>query len=111
MIRERRLKRHLNIRKKIKGTTERPRVAVYRSSQHIYAQLIDDRSGKTIAFESDLKVIDGTKVEKATKIGEQLAKVALGKKITKVVFDRGGFKFHGRVAALAAGLRKGGLEF
>ena len=106
-----RLGRHKSIRKFIKGSSERPRLAVFRSAQHIYAQLIDDQKGVTIAASSDLKIKSGTKKEKAGKIGEDLAKLALGKKIKKIVFDRGGFRYHGRVAALADGARKGGLEF
>lgn len=103
--------RHLKVRKKITGTTVRPRVAVFRSGQHIYAQIIDDTSGKTLAFESDLKLKTGTKKDRATQVGELLAKKAVQSKIKAIVFDRGGFLYHGRVEAVAAGLRKGGLEF
>ena len=90
---------------------DRPRVAVFKSGQHIYAQIIDDKAGKTLVSESDLKVKEGTKKERATKVGEILAGKAAKAKITKVVFDRGGFAYHGRVASLAEGLRKGGLQF
>jgi large subunit ribosomal protein L18 len=106
-----RLQRHTKVRKKISGTNERPRVAIFRSAQHIYAQIIDDMQNKTLAAESDLKLKTGKKAERATQVGELLAKKALSQKITKVVFDRGGFLYHGRVKALADGLRKGGLEF
>lgn len=103
--------RHLKVRKNIKGTTERPRLAVFKSAQHIYAQIIDDTKGVTLVAESDLKLDKGTKTEKAAVVGENLAKKALKAKVGKIVFDRGGFKYHGRISALAAGARKGGLEF
>ena len=111
MYKTKRLARHTKVRKKISGTSERPRVAVFRSTQHIYAQIIDDSMNKTLVSESDLKVKTGNKSEKATSVGENLAKKALAQKIGKVVFDRGGFLYHGRVKALAEGLRKGGLDF
>lgn len=103
--------RHKKVRKNVSGTPARPRVAVFRSSQHIYAQIIDDSKAVTLISESDLKSKNGTKKERAVMVGENLAKKAVVKKIKKVVFDRGGYKYHGRVAALAEGLRKGGLEF
>jgi large subunit ribosomal protein L18 len=103
--------KHKRIRKTIFGNMDRPRVAVFRSGQHIYAQIIDDNKGATLVAESDLKVTTGTKKEKAMKVGETLAQKAIKAKITKVVFDRGGFAYHGRVASLAEGLRKGGLQF
>jgi len=103
--------KHKRVRKTIFGNMDRPRVAVFKSGQHIYAQIIDDLEGKTLAAESDLKVKAGTKKEKAMKVGESLAQKAVKAKITKVVFDRGGFAYHGRVASLAEGLRKGGLQF
>lgn len=106
-----RVSKHKRVRKNIFGTAEKPRVAVFKSGQHIYAQIIDDNSGKTLASESDLKVKAGTKTEKATKVGETLAQKAVKAKITKIIFDRGGFAYHGRVAAVAEGLRKGGLQF
>lgn len=103
--------KHRRVRKTIFGNIDRPRVAVFRSGQHIYAQIIDDNAGKTLVAESDLKVKEGTKKEKAMKVGESLAQKAIKAKISKVVFDRGGFAYHGRVASLAEGLRKGGLQF
>lgn len=112
-----RVKRHTKIRKKIAGTKDCPRLAVFRSSKHIYVQLIDDLSHKTLASTSDLKVKSGaggaksTKTEKAYEIGKQIAQKALKLKIKKIVFDRGGFLYHGRVEQLAKGAREGGLEF
>lgn len=106
-----RLQKHKKIRKKVSGTESRPRVVVFKSDQHIYAQLINDEAQKTLVASSDLKVKDGTKTEKAMKVGEELAKKIIKKNITQVVFDRGGFRYHGRIAALAQGLRKGGLQF
>ena len=103
--------KHKRVRKTLFGNMDRPRVAVFKSGQHIYAQIIDDLKGKTLVAESDLKIKEGTKKEKATKVGETLAGKAIKAKITKVVFDRGGFAYHGRVAAVAEGLRKGGLQF
>lgn len=103
--------KHQRVRKKITGTSDRPRLAVFRSHQHIYSQIIDDSKGQTLAAASDLKLENGTKKEKAQIVGETLAKVALKKNIKEVVFDRGGFIFHGRVAAVAEGARKGGLKF
>lgn len=102
---------HKRVRKAVVGNEARPRVAVFKSSQHIYAQIIDDSAHKTLVSESDLKIEKGTKTEKATTVGEKLAEKALKAKIKAVVFDRGGFRYHGRVQALAEGLRKGGLEF
>lgn len=105
---------HLRVRKKIKGTGSRPRLSVFRSLKYIYASLINDESGKTLFFASE-KEIKGikklSKKEKAEKIGELIAKKALKKKISRVVFDRGGYKYHGRVKALAEGARKAGLKF
>jgi large subunit ribosomal protein L18 len=111
MYKTKRIQRHTKIRKKITGTGERPRVAIFRSTQHIYAQIIDDAQSKTLVAESDLKIKSGKKSDKATQVGESLAKKAIAQKISKVVFDRGGFSYHGRVKALAEGLRKGGLDF
>lgn len=111
MLKNKRIARHKSIRRKISGTQDRPRVAIYRSTQHIYAQIINDAEGKTIVFSSDLKIEKGSKSEKAKQVGVNLAEQALKKKIEKVVFDRGGIKYHGRVAALAQGLREGGLKF
>jgi large subunit ribosomal protein L18 len=103
--------RKARVRSRITGTAGRPRLSVYKSSVHIYGQLIDDDKQKTLVAMSDLKIKEGKKTEKAAKVGEELAKKALAKKIKKVTFDRNGFKYHGRVKALAEGARKGGLEF
>ncbi|MBW7452815.1 50S ribosomal protein L18 [Paenibacillus sepulcri] len=111
-----RLKRHLRVRKKINGTVQRPRLAVFRSSKHIYAQLIDDVQGVTIASAStlDKEVTDvgnGGNVESARKIGELIAERAKAKGVEKVVFDRGGYLYHGRIQALADAAREAGLQF
>lgn len=105
-----RIKRHITIRKRVKGTAEAPRLAVFRSSAHIYAQIIDDTTGKTLVAETDLK-LKGTKKQKAFEVGKNIAAKALKSKIEKVVFDRGGFIYHGRVAELSRGAREGGLKF
>jgi large subunit ribosomal protein L18 len=103
--------RHLRVRKKVSGTADRPRLVVFRSDKHIYAQLVDDDAGRTIATVSSLKVAAGKKTEKAAEVGKQVAAVAKDKGINRVVFDRGGYKYHGRVKAVADGAREGGLEF
>lgn len=104
--------RKARVRAKIIGSADRPRLSVFRSSVHIYAQIINDNLGKTLVSASDLVLKEkGKKTEMAEKVGEALAKKAIAKKIKKIVFDRNGFKFHGRVKALAEGARKGGLEF
>lgn len=107
--------RHRRVRAKLFGTHARPRLAVSRSVMHIQAQIIDDEKGATLVGISDqtLSTAKGktTKSDRARAIGEAIAKQAREKGITKVVFDRGGFRFHGRIAALAEGARKGGLEF
>jgi large subunit ribosomal protein L18 len=104
--------RHKRIRAKISGAKERPRLSVFRSNKHIFLQLIDDSAGKTLVSASDLKMKKkGTKTEIAKEVGKELAKLAKAKKIKKVVFDRGGYKYHGRVKASAEGAREGGLEF
>jgi large subunit ribosomal protein L18 len=112
--REARVRRHRRVRKKVRGTAERPRLAVHRSNRNISAQIIDDRSGRTLAAasttEPDLRNGAGTTAA-AGQVGEKLAERAKAAGITAVVFDRGGFIYHGRVAALADGARKGGLEF
>lgn len=105
-----RKKRHIRIRKYLSGTSARPRLAVFRSNTHVYAQLIDDSKGVTLIAESDVKV-SGTKKEKAYNVGKKLAEKAAKKKISEVVFDRGGFLYHGRVSELAKGAREGGLKF
>lgn len=111
MLKKLRISKHKRVRKNIAGISSKPRVAVFKSGQHIYAQIIDDSKGETLAFESDLKIKTGTKKERAAKVGEALAQKAIKVKITKIVFDRGGFAYHGRIAAVAEGLRKGGLQF
>lgn len=111
MIKANRLRKHEKIRRKIIGTDKMPRLAVYRSSKHIFAQLINDKEGKTLASASDLKMTKEIKSKKAYEVGKDLAQKAAKLKIKKAVFDRGGFLYHGRIAELAKGAREGGLEF
>ena len=109
-----RIKRHVRVRGKISGTAERPRLCVFRSESNIYAQIIDDVNGVTLTSASTLeKEFEGAtgNAEAAKKVGLKLAERAKEKGITEVVFDRGGYIYHGRVAALAEGAREGGLEF
>ena len=109
-----RLKRHARIRRKISGTAESPRLNVFRSNVHIYAQVIDDISGRTLAAASTLdKEFEkgGTKKEQAKKVGLAVAKKAAAAGVKQVVFDRAGYQYHGRVKELADGAREGGLEF
>ncbi len=113
-----RLRRKRQIKKHIKGTAERPRLAVYRSLNHIYAQLINDQQSHSILAVSDLSAEikskikkETTKTEKSILVGELIAQKATDKKIKKVVYDRGGFKYHGRIKALADAARNAGLEF
>ena len=112
-----RSKRHARVRAKLKGTTSRPRLCVFRSLNHIYAQVIDDSRGHTLTsastFESEIKSeADGkAKTDKSALVGSLIAKRALGEGISQVVFDRGGYKYHGRVKALAEAARQGGLKF
>ena len=110
-----RTRRHARLRKKVSGTTARPRLVVNRSSRHMVAQLIDDVAGHTLAaastLEADVRGISGDKKAKAAKVGELLAGRAREAGVTAVVFDRGGYLYHGRVAALADAAREGGLEF
>ncbi len=109
-----RAKRHARVRSKISGTPERPRLSVFRSAKHIYAQLIDDVNGVTLASASSMdKSFEGTgsNVEGAKKVGEMIAKRAQEKNITTVVFDRGGYLYHGRVKELADSARENGLQF
>ena len=109
-----RIKRHQRVRKNISGTAERPRLNVYRSLSHIYAQIIDDTKGITLVSASSLDkdfTGYGGNIEGAKAVGMLVAKKALEKGIKAVVFDRGGYIYHGRVAALAEGAREGGLEF
>lgn len=114
---QKRVDRHNKIRNKIEGTPERPRLNVYRSSKNIYAQVIDDVTGTTIASASTMdkelvaKVSELTKVEAAKVVGAEVAKRALEKGINTVVFDRGGYLYHGRVKSLADGARENGLDF
>lgn len=104
---------HFRIRQKISGTAQRPRLNVYRSLNHIYAQLIDDNKGETIVSSSTLaaKIPTGGNVAAAREVGKLIAEQALAKGVKKVVFDRGGYLYHGRIKALADGAREAGLEF
>jgi large subunit ribosomal protein L18 len=110
-------RRRLRIRKKLSGTVEKPRLTVFRTAKHIYAQVIDDSTGNTLAHVStlskDLKssLDEGNKTEAAKKVGALVAKICLSKKIERVVFDRNGYLYHGRVSALANAAREGGLKF
>ena len=110
-----RVRRHKAIRTKISGTTEVPRLNVFRSSNNIYAQIIDDTKGITLvsasSLDKEIEVKNGGNIEAATEVGKLIAKKALEKNIEAVVFDRGGYLYHGRVAALADGAREGGLKF
>ena len=106
-----RLKRHKRVRAKISGTAERPRLNVFRSEKNIYAQVIDDVSGVTLCSASSLKLEHGGNQDAAREVGKPVAKAALAKGIENVVFDRGGYLYHGRVAELAEGAREGGLKF
>jgi large subunit ribosomal protein L18 len=108
--REARIRRHARVRKKIRGAAERPRLAVYRSNRHIYAQLIDDVGAVTVAAASDTEVKGDNPVERAKAVGQLIASRAKEAGIERAVFDRGGFQFHGRVAAVAEGAREGGLQ-
>ena len=106
-----RTRRHVRVRGRVTGTTERPRLAVFRSNKYMYAQVIDDTAGTTLAAASTLKGKKMSQMEQAKVVGVAIAKAAVAKGITKVVFDRGGFSYTGRVAALAAAAREGGLIF
>ena len=106
-----RVKRHKRVRAKIVGTKEVPRVSVFRSSGHIYAQAIDDQTGRTIFSINNLKIKEKNKTQSSLLAGETLGKMIKGKGINKIIFDRGGFRYHGRVKALAEGLRSAGIEF
>jgi large subunit ribosomal protein L18 len=107
---ERRFRRHLRVRKRVQGTPERPRLVVYRSLKHIMAQLVDDGGQRTLLTVSD-GGITGPKTKRATEVGKMLAARAKEAGVSKVVFDRAGYRYHGRVKALADGAREGGLEF
>jgi large subunit ribosomal protein L18 len=108
-------RRHFRLRKKISGAPERPRLVVNRSSRHVVAQLVDDLAGHTLAsassLEADVRAVDGDKKAKAAKVGELLAARAKDAGVSKVVFDRGGHDYHGRIAALADAAREAGLVF
>ena len=110
-----RRRRHLRVRKKVRGTAQRPRLAVFRSSKHVYAQVIDDVAGRTVAsastMEADVRAGATGTVDAAKSVGERVAERAKQAGVASVVFDRGGFKYHGRVAAVADGARGAGLEF
>jgi len=102
---------HQRIRRKLAGTGERPRLNVYRSLNHIYAQVIDDQTGQTLVAASSIKAKTGGNIEAAKVIGKAVAELAVAKGIKKVVFDRGGYLYHGRIKALADAAREAGLEF
>ncbi len=112
---QRRYRRHMRVRRKIRGTVERPRLVVFRSLKHMYAQLVDDTRGVTLMAVSDrsesVVAKDGGKVGRAKAVGEALATKAKAAGISTVVFDRAGYRYHGRVQAVADGARAGGLEF
>lgn len=112
---DRRVRRHMRLRKKVTGTAERPRLVVFRSIKHTYAQLVDDDRGATIVAASDLQkdfeVAGDGKIGRATGVGKLIALRATEQGIKRIVFDRGGYPFHGRVKAVADGARDGGLEF
>lgn len=113
MLKQARVRRQKRIRSKIEGTKESPRVSVYRSNKYIYAQAIDDIIGRTLVSvsESELKDKSGKRVEKAKKLGVLMAEKIKKAKIEKIIFDKGSFKYHGRVEAFATGLREGGVKF
>ncbi|WP_280414580.1 50S ribosomal protein L18 [Nocardia carnea] len=108
-------RRHFRLRKKIEGTSVRPRLIVHRSSRHLHVQLIDDSAGRTLAsastIEADVRALDGDKTAKGKKVGELIAERAKAAGVEAVVFDRGGHDYHGRIAALADAAREGGLKF
>jgi len=113
--REARVRRHNRIRKTLRGTPETPRLVVHRSSRHMHVQVIDDLAGHTLvsasSMEEDVRGVEGDKKAKAAKVGELIAERAKAAGIDEVVFDRAGYKYHGRVAALADAAREGGLKF
>jgi large subunit ribosomal protein L18 len=108
-------KRHLRVRKKVTGSPQRPRLVVNRSARHMFAQIVDDTEGQTLAaastLDASIRGADGDKTAKARQVGALLARKATEAGISTVVFDRGGYAYHGRLAALADGAREGGLEF
>ncbi len=107
-------RRHLRVRKRVSGTTLRPRLVVTRSSRHVFVQVVDDTVGRTLAsastLEADLRTLDGDKTAKARRVGSLVAERARAAGIAAVVFDRGGHRYHGRIAALADAAREGGLQ-
>jgi len=107
---EKRYRRHLRVRKRVSGTAERPRLVVFRSLKHIYAQIVDDVAGRTILTVTD-GGLEGRKSEKSLEVGKLIATRAKEAGISRVVFDRAGYQYHGRVKAVADGAREGGLEF
>ena len=106
-----RTRRHFRLRKKVIGSAERPRLVVYRSLKHIYAQLVDDTASRTILTVSSQDIAEGKKTDKSVEVGKRLAARAKDAGIASVVFDRAGYRYHGRVKAVADGAREGGLEF
>lgn len=106
-----RVRRHLRVRRRITGTAERPRLVVFRSLKHIYAQIVDDAAGRTLMTVSSQVLTEGKKSERSVQVGKAIAEKAKAAGITRVVFDRAGYKYHGRVKAVADGAREGGLEF
>ena len=104
-------RRHVRVRKTLSGTPARPRLVVFRSLKHIYAQLVDDTANRTIATVGDQDILTMKKTAKATEVGKRIAERAKALGITKVVFDRAGYQYHGRVKSVAEGAREGGLEF
>lgn len=106
-----RARRHARVRAKLSGTAQRPRLVIYRSLTHNYAQLVDDETGKTLASSSDIKAKGKNKTESAKEVGKEIAKKAAELKISSCVFDKNGFKYHGRVKAIADSAREGGLQF
>ena len=108
---QRRTRRHLRVRRKVTGTSERPRLVIFRSLKHITAQIVDDVRRRTLMTVSSVDLESGKKTEKSTEVGKRIAARAKDAGITKVVFDRAGYKYHGRVKAVADGAREGGLEF
>ena len=108
---QQRHRRHLRVRKKVAGTPERPRLVIFRSLKHISAQIVDDVAGRTLMTVTSTDLESGKKTEKSTEVGKRIAARAKDAGITKVVFDRAGYKYHGRVKAVADGAREGGLEF
>ena len=108
---EKRVRRHIRVRNTISGTAERPRLVVFRSLKHITAQLVDDTQGRTLFTVTSASIDEGKKTEKSHAVGKRVAERAKEAGITRVVFDRAGYKYHGRVKAVADGAREGGLEF